>query len=251
MLLLFAHILPAHASSNLQHIKICYEASHNPPYINSNIDSKTPSGILIDLIQQSAKALDWEITLYTNSWIRCQNDVKEGRAQAIFPMVSTPQRRQEYVFPPVKQAKNWYMWRGQYPVFTSAEKVFDKDNYQVKYGIGAPLGYVVWHKLKEKNWLSTHQYQPEEGFKMLALNKLDGYIVDRLVGLNIIKKYNLADTVHINQGPFLDALWYVTFNQEFYQYNQPQIHQFWQAMANMREDITSSVNDELASANQG
>ncbi|MCH2057152.1 MAG: transporter substrate-binding domain-containing protein [Thalassotalea sp.] len=219
----------AHGQATL---KICHEAYHNPPYFY--LDKGKPSGILLGIVKEAALSANINVELYGSSWIRCQNDVKSGRAQALFPMIASDERRADFAFPPKTAETDWHMWLAQYPVFIAVNDEFDVDNYQPQQGIGAPIGYVVWHKLSKKEWLSPLQYDPVEGFSMLALNKLDGYVVEQQIGLQLIKEYQLANKVKKSNYSFLDTPWYIAFNNDYYRTDAEAVLRFWQKISEVR-----------------
>jgi polar amino acid transport system substrate-binding protein len=214
-------------------IRICYEANHFPPY--SFEKNSVPVGILVDLIDYASQETDQPIELYSNSWNRCQQDVIAGRAQALFAMVSTEKRQKKFAFPPPENLNDWHMWLAQYPVFTPKNSEFDVNTYNPQKGMGAPLGYVVWNILEQRNWLTPFQYEPIQGFKMLAVNKLDGYVVERLIGLNLIQENNLTSQIRMNEYSVLDTKWYLPFNKDFYNKNKSLVHNFWMHMAAQRK----------------
>jgi polar amino acid transport system substrate-binding protein len=186
---------------------------------------------LVDLIDYAAKNSEQPIELYSSSWIRCQQDVIAGRAQALFAMIKTKKRQEQFAFPPKENLSTWHMWLAQYPVFTPKNIEFDIETYIPNKGIGAPLGYVVWNILEQQNWLSPFQYEPIEGLKMLTVNSLDGYVVEKLIGLHLIQENNLIAKIQMNQYSVLDTKWYLPFNKDFYNKNRLLVHDFWKHMA--------------------
>ena len=216
-------------------LKICHENNHYPPYIY--LDDAKLSGILIEIIKLASKQTQFKVEFYAKPWARCQKDVKAGTAHALFAMISTHERQQDFAFPPNAQLQNWHLWTAQYPVFTPINNKFDIDNYRPQKGIGAPRGYVVWQKLQEKNWLSPYQYEAVEGLNMLAINKLDGYVVERLIGLNLMNENNLSNKIKMSEFSMLDTRWYAPFNKNYYKNNREQVHIFWQKLASARKDL--------------
>lgn len=218
---------------------ICYEANHYPPYIFNK--GGIPSGILVDILEFASTKSNVNITLYSNSWTRCQQDVISGKAHALFAMVITPEREKVFSFPPSKQLATWYMWEASYPIFTPSSLYFNIEEYTPLKGIGAPLGYVVWDILKKKEWLSPYQYEPIEGLKMLSLKRLDGYVVEKYIGLRLLQENNLTDKVTMNNYSLLNTKWYLSFNKEFYRDNRNTITHFWEEMAIKRKAIETEL----------
>lgn len=217
------------ASSSL---KICHEANQYPPYIfQENAQSR---GLLIDIVQKASQLSNIPVTFYGTSWTRCQKDVKAGKAHALFAMVQTTQRTKNFAFPPSEKSQLWYLWQAQYPIFVNANSEINLKTYQPHHGIGAPLNYVVWQILQEKKWLSPFQYGPVDGLNMVALGRLDGYAVERLIGLNLLEQNKLSTKVRVTDTSLLDTYWYIPFNFNYYQENKHQVEQFWSAIAKAR-----------------
>lgn len=229
-------------SVHAKDIKICHEANYYPPYIYSNgLDAV---GILVDIIDHTSGVTTKSIELYSNSWSRCKEDVIAGRAHALFAMVHTKERETLFAFPPNDKLDAWHMWLAQYPIFIPSDTELDINSYQPDKGIGAPLGYVVWDHLQQKNWLSPFEYEPTEGLLTLSRKRLDGYVVERLIGLNLIKDNNLTTTVKMSKHSLLDTKWYLPFNKAFYHDNKNTVHLVWKNMAKARDLINKKYDEQ-------
>lgn len=226
---LFLFLSPSYAAPKL---KICHEASNYPPYIY--LHNNQAQGLLVDIILGAAEALNIQIVFDAKPWNRCQKDVKTGKSHALFAMIKTPKRATEYAFP--LDEKN-HLWTAKYPIFTSKKAPFSLNNYTPDKGLGAPLGYVVWQKLKERGWLTPYQYTPEQGLKMVANGKLDGYVVERLIGLHLLHENQLSDHLVHSEENLLDTIWYLPFNRSFYQKNQKLIDNFWSKLNTARKKL--------------
>lgn len=211
---------------------VCHEETSYPPYIYTS--KGIASGLLVDIISQSAKLSSIKLNLYSSSWLRCQKDVQSGRADALFAMVKTPEREQRYQFP-TTQPDLYFLWQAQYPVFYEIGIGFDAKNYIPNKGLAAPLGYVVTEKLKNKNWLSPYTYKPNEGLAMVAIKKLDGYVVERLIGTELLKQLELSSKVKASDTSLLNTNWYIPFNRKFYKANKHMVELFWRNIATVRE----------------
>jgi len=220
-------------------LKICHEENNYPPYIYQ--EENVAKGILVDIIKASAKEINISVELYSKPWKRCQQDVISGQAHALFAMIQTGERKQLFAFPSENKLSKWHLWLAQYPVFTAKGTSFIESKYRPNKGIGAPLGYVVWKILKNKNWLSPYQYKPIDGLKMLAINKLDGYVVERQIGLHLLKTNNLHSEVVVNQALILQSKWYLPFNKSFYQSEKVLVEKIWSQIAIEREKTEYSI----------
>jgi polar amino acid transport system substrate-binding protein len=221
-------------------IKICHEENYYPPYIYQ--EENVPKGILVDIIKAAVEEINVSVELYSKPWIRCQQEVISGKAHALFAMVQTDDRKQVFAFPPEHKISKWYIWLAQYPVFTAKGTSFVAAEYSPNKGIGAPLGYIVWDILNGNKWLSPYQYEPIDGLKMLAIKKLDGYVVERLIGLHLLEINNLSSEVKVNEDLLLQSNWYLPFNKSFYKSEKALVEKIWSNIAVHRkkiEDVTS------------
>ena len=216
-------------------LRICHEFNKYPPYIYQ--ETKESKGILIDIVDRAAADSNVQIEFYARSWKRCQKDVVSGYAHALFAMILTEQRKNSFAFPPENKLSQWYMWLAQYPVFVPDGVSFSEESYRINKGMGAPTGYVVRDMLERRQWLSPYQYEPEDGLKMLAKNKLDGYVVERLIGVNLLKNNRLMADVNVSSQVLLESRWFIPFNNQFYQENKSLVEQFWHNIGKHRQQI--------------
>jgi len=221
-------------------LKICHEENDYPPYIHQ--EENVTKGILVDIIKIAVKEINVSVELYSKPWIRCQQDVISGQAHALFAMVQTDERKQVFAFPPEHKLSKWHMWLAQYPIFTIKGTSFVAAEYRPNKGIGAPLGYVVWDILKSKNWLSPYQYEPIDGLKMLAINKLDGYVVERQIGLHLLEINNLTSEVEVSDDLLLQSKWYLPFNKNVYKSEKDLVENIWRQIAVQRQKFEGSIS---------
>ena len=244
--MLMALIVMATPSSAEQlSLKICYEDNNYPPYIYR--EDNVGKGILVDIITAAAQDTGVSMELYSKPWKRCQQDVISGEAHALFAMIETDQRKKIFAFPPENKLSHWYLWLAQYPVFRAKGKPFIAAQYQPQTGIGAPFGYVVLDMLKAKNWLSPYQYEPKDGLKMVAMNKLDGYVVERQIGIHLLEVINHTKDVEVSQHLMLQSNWYLPFNKRFYESHPAVVEAMWRNIAvqriKMEESLSKGVNN--------
>ncbi|KTF16657.1 hypothetical protein ATS75_04190 [Pseudoalteromonas sp. H105] len=231
--------MPSSAEQPL--LKICYEDFANPPYIYS--EDNIAKGILADIITAAIKDVNVSVALYSKPWMRCQQDVISGEAHALFAMIQTDERKHLFAFPPEKELSQWYLWLAQYPVFKAKGKPFVAAEYQPNMGIGAPFGYVVLDMLNDKKWLSPYQYEPQAGLKMVAMNKLDGYVVERQIGIHLLEVINHTADVDVSEYLMLQSNWYLPFNKHFYKSHTALVENIWRNIAVQRKKVEDSLNE--------
>lgn len=218
---------------------LCHESADYAPFIVD--DNGASKGLLVDILRDAARNTGIKIDFYSTSWKRCKSDVEAGRAQALFAMIHTRQRAKRFTFPPKEKLDEWYLWQAKYPVFTRVDSLpFDPASYEPEFGIGAPLGYVAADILKDKGWLSPIHYTPSEGLKMVALKKLDGYVVERDIGAYITQRLEVDAELHAQPYTLLTSNWHVAFNHTYYKAHQSDVVRFWSEMAKVRQRVALS-----------
>jgi len=235
-------------------VTFCYEDRNFPPYIFSTSINDQPKGLMIDLISLSAKDAGITVNLISKPWLRCQKLVKQNQANALFAMIQTPERSQIFAFPKSLDSKQAYLFKGEYALFIQKGGPFDLDKTKnplinknglnldvyyplAKYGLSAPLGYVVRKILKDKNVLSSLNLTPIQGLKFVANGKLDGFVIDRQIGLFLSKELELEHKLNTTKHSLLQTKWHAAFNKAFYQTNQKKIDEFWNAFEKHRNHL--------------
>jgi hypothetical protein len=104
----------------------------------------------------------------------------------------------------------------------------------LKFGLSGPIGYVVNDILLKQQILSNFEYTVDTGLVAVAENRLDGYVVSKLIGLNKINEHDLSNSVHWSNIILTSNDWYIPFNNEYYQQHKEQIEEFWFEIGNVK-----------------
>ncbi|MDP5135734.1 transporter substrate-binding domain-containing protein [Rheinheimera baltica] len=209
---------------------VCYEGSGMEPFISAGIDGSQPVGFLVEMLNAAAAPLEITLQYQQAPWLRCQKMVQENQLNATLAMIWSPERALLYRFPDQQSStelSNRYLWQAEYPVLHTVDKPFSLAQYQPQFGISAPLGYIVEQWLQHKGWLSPYKFTPDEGLKMVAEGKLDGYSVERLIGRYQLQQLGLTDKVAVSDDNLLVKNWHIVFNPDFYANNTELVEQFW------------------------
>jgi polar amino acid transport system substrate-binding protein len=129
-----------------------------------------------------------------------------------------------------------------------AGKLFTKEgqfniNYYKKikeFGLQAPAGYVVEQYIKQHNIAANTDYDLNLGIHQVAIGRLDGYLVEKRIGLAQVEALKQQDQVISSQGVIRRTYWYLPFNLDFYQQNKNDVVRFWHHIQLAREQILSS-----------
>lgn len=208
------------------------------PFISAGSDGDQPAGLLVDMLEAAAAPLDITLQFQQAPWLRCQKMVQENKLNATLAMIWSPQRALEFRFPDPQsgtEQSERYLWQAQYPVFHPITKSFVKAKYQPQFGISAPLGYIVERWLLHKGWLSPYKFKLDEGLRMVADGKLDGYSVERFIGSHHLRQLGLEDKIAASSDNLLIEKWFLVFNQQYYQQNQQLVEQFWLNIGHARQ----------------
>ncbi|MEW5682265.1 MAG: transporter substrate-binding domain-containing protein [Pseudomonadota bacterium] len=222
---------------------ICYEGSGMAPFISAGRDGSQPVGFLVDMLHKAAATLPIRLQYQQAPWLRCQKMVQDNQLSATLAMIWSPERAQKYRFPDEQsgtEQSQRYLWRAEYPVFHPTDKAFVITQYQPQFGISAPLGYIVEDWLQQKGWLSPYKFTPQEGFKMVADGKLDGYSVERFIGSYHLQQLKLSDKVVVSDDNLIVKNWHIVFSPDFYAQNTPLVEQFWFNLIAARKQLEAN-----------
>ncbi|WP_108652244.1 hypothetical protein [Dongshaea marina] len=103
-------------------------------------------------------------------------------------------------------------------------------------GIGAPPGYIAQQKLAEMKVLSSKNTVPQKGMVLVALGRMDGYVVARSAGRKIIEKFELSDSIRALSLPFMQSLLYLPVSKAFYKKHPQVAEKLWHSLAKIRKE---------------
>lgn len=194
MLLLSLSVLPVYGGTALI---LCSDMGENELILNGDNSQAILS--LHRRVKLAGKLADFEVQFVAKPWLRCQKEMEENRVHGLFSMIETPERVTQFVFPSSVGVNGAYLAEVEYPVFVSVSSVLSQRetewisargiNWPVyrrfkDKGLAAPLGYVVYEMLRKNHGLSSIEYRGGSGLKMVSLQRLDGYVVERTLGLH-------------------------------------------------------------------
>ena len=104
-------------------------------------------------------------------------------------------------------------------------------------GIGAPFGYVVYHMLKQAGYLSPIDFSAEEGFKMLSLNRLDGYIIEEQIAAKIVERKQYQGKIMSLPLAYHISYFHLLLSSQFYRHDPSGGEKVW----NELKRLTSST----------
>lgn len=231
--------------SSAESITLCYEENAYPPFMTQ--ESIVPSyrkGILLDLIDAAASRSEIDVHYIRRPWKRCIEDVAKGRADGLFAAIWLSERDSWGAFPKdnrragVPANPKYRLWTAEYPVFVHEDSLLEWNGEHfsnVRHGIGAPLGYVAEQFLRKLNVLNELSQSPKHGISLVSLKRLDGYVVEKNIGLSLVNDLNAHETIRLLPINFLQADWYVVFSHQYVAHSESRAKRFWESLAEVRE----------------
>ena len=225
----------------LKAMTVCYENERYWPYISS-ADTETSElpGLLVELVVVTAERLKIDLELQRMRWKRCLENLEQGLIDAAFAMIWTKERDSRYAFPKTEDGvidHSRALWQGDYSVFVYKDSQLNWNGQTfsgVKYGLSAPPGYVAYRKLEQLGVLYQSELRPQNGLKMVSMGRLDGYVIERLIGNWMIREQGLENVNERFEQSFMHDYWFIPFSLEFRQ-NFPGFDQlFWDELATVR-----------------
>ncbi|WP_218156539.1 hypothetical protein [Pseudoalteromonas denitrificans] len=238
-------------------VTFCFEDIDLPPYaIDQDENNLAERGMLLHLIKLSAKKAGIEAKFIRNPWLRCQKLVRNNDAQSLFSMIQTDERSQLFAFPEQNNLEPYFLMQAEYALFVKVGGRFDLDDsksllvdaeglnltkYKIysQFGLSAPFGYVAYEFLRKNKILTPVNLTPKQGFSLIINNKLDGYVIERRIGIEIAKSMQIEKLIKPSQFAVIKTYWHAPFNQVFYQQNKEQIDLFWSHFSGFREQMST------------
>lgn len=242
-------------SSHAKALRLCHEDQSYPPYIISNEQTTASSGLLIDILEHAASNANIELYFTSLPWKRCQQGVKTGLYDGLFAMIKTPQRENEFAYP---ENEKYYLNEVDYVILYKKDSLlhraeiegklfnfkgeFNLDYYKKmkQFGLQAPAGYVLEQYIKQHKIAAQVDYDLDLGIHQVAIDRLDGYLVEKRIGLARTAALKQNDIVISSQGIIKRTYWYLPFNQAFFKQNKADVMHFWHHIELAREHILKS-----------
>lgn len=224
-------------------LTLCIEDADYSPFLNGSPGAAHP-GVLVELVQMAAAANHTQVILISHPWKRCIDMLSKGQVDAIAASIWLPEREAWGVYPKRPEQpdaapdRELRLWHVEYPIFVSRQSTLSYDGQRfegVRTGLSAPSGYVVWQRLKDAGVLHDTVLLPKAGLNLVALNRLDGYVVERNIGQHLLHDLGIEDKVTTLPTLFDQADWYLVFSHPFHRANTALAQRIWQSVGELRE----------------
>ena len=232
---------------------LCYEDQHFPPFV---LGTQVPSqelgnGILVDYILRAADEIGDNIRFVRLPWLRCQQAVKTGQVDGLFAFIYSEERDQWAAFPKTKgKPDQRFAHLSRYPIFVAKNSRLTWDGTTLlpnEAVVQSIPGYIADKELRNMGFKPIVNLQPKDALPLLASGRIDGYVMDELIGLALIKQLGLEEQITQLSVSFLEQPWYVAFSKQRYQQDAQSIEAFWSAMRIIREQAGQQIIDAYIS----
>ncbi|WP_159084633.1 substrate-binding periplasmic protein [Dongshaea marina] len=227
-----------------QRVNICYEDTELKPFI-LGYDNYIPDhpGLAVEMVLLAARASGLEVAFHRSPWKRCLREVELSRMDGMFAAIWSSDRERFAVFPRDAAGdldSRRYFWQLRYPIYVRFDSKVSWDGKQfsgLTTGIGSPPGYIAAQRLKSMGAYAKNIYLPdgERGLKMVALGRIDGYILNEDSAREMISQYRLGSSLKVLPRLFIDSKLYLIFSRKYYQESPEQAEQFWDEITKVRE----------------
>ncbi|WP_405119254.1 substrate-binding periplasmic protein [Pseudomonas leptonychotis] len=244
-------LLPTFALAEQALLRICYETEDSMPFW-TDAEQANP-GLVVELIKSAAQQADLRLELQRQPWKRCILQLQSGQSDGIFAAIWQADRDAWGQFPgrdPERQQavdRDYRLWQVDYPIITRIDSSLQWNGQQfsgLQFGLSAPLGYVASQRLQALGVQAkdTINLNAEKALKLVALGRLDGYVLEHQIGNTHIRKLDLQNDLTMLPVPFLEADWYLPLSHQFTRQHPQQAQRFWQALRDqrMRQEVDLS-----------
>ena len=233
-------------------VRICYEQNEMLPYAHGE-GQVVPAdpGPLPALIKQASVGAKLDLTLYRRPWKRCILDLEQDQADGIFPLIWTAERQQWAEFPRLATGEldpERYLWESIYAIFVQhgATLQWDGERFsQLKSGVASPPGYVAQQKLNQLGIRGPQNIPVQKGLLLVALGRLDGYVIDRHIGDHLIHTSGLSNRLTTLPSPFMSSKWYLALSKRFVRLHPDEAQALWNALEKVRNEQAAAINQLL------
>jgi polar amino acid transport system substrate-binding protein len=244
-------VLSASLANALERFTLCYEDQDYAPYlIGASVTPAVPKpGLLVELSQKAFASVGFEVDFVRRPWKRCMRMVEENQAVGMFGVIYSKEREKIGTYPMIGKEpdRSRRLLSVDYPIFHHKDKPIEWDgtsflNTQIK--VATPLGYQIADTLKSTHHIEPNTtYLPEAGLLLIAQNKLDGYIVEKNVGMAILRKHKLENIVIPSDPVFKQHELYLFLSHGFYDTHKEKAENIWSSLAVLRKKALHELMD--------
>ncbi|MCK5074691.1 MAG: transporter substrate-binding domain-containing protein [Bacteriovoracaceae bacterium] len=157
-------------------------------------ENKKPGGFFVDLLEHIAKKEKWQLNYVECNWNNCLNMVEKGELDLFLDVAFSKKREKKFIFNKEVALFSWSrIYRRRKLIINSFIDLSDKT-------IGILKGSIQMNKIK--NITAGYGFKPkyvyfdsfEEMFSSVGNGKVDTIVVNKFIGKENEKKYNMIKT---------------------------------------------------------
>ncbi len=242
---LFASILLFLFSQTVPAFTVCFEEGVYYPYsLGRTALKQKQGGILVDMLRLTANHLNLTLELRAWPWKRCLQSLQDNEIDGAFAIIWSTERDEIAVFPKKNYSSKspplgeYRLWRAQYPIFVNRSSQIHWDGKQIsgyRFGFAAPAGYIAQQKLMENGLHVSQELDLDTAFRMIGMQRLDGYVIETAIGINRLREMELEDKIGPLPIPYMSADWYLAFSHSYFKQNETTAWQIWQILSEVRQ----------------
>jgi len=231
-------------------VQLCFEDEDYSPYFTGDSQKVSPSspGILVELSKAAFEKAGLQVEFIRRPWKRCMHMLKDNDVAGMFGVIHLPEREKIGRYP-MRNGKidtSRRLVNADYSIFRHVSrpsfgwdgKNFKKNNLK----LAVPLGYAMAKSLEEKHKVVPNtSFLPDIGLQLVAQERLDGYIVEKRVGLHLLNKLNLSGQVEPHTPPFSRHPLYLFLSHDFYENNSKESEKVWSTLAVLRKTVLDDL----------
>jgi PAS domain S-box-containing protein len=192
----FAALAQPHNSDSLSYkiksITIASEPDY-PPYSFINKEGN-PDGFSVDLFKAAAKVIGIDVTIKIGVWNQIKDDLAEGRVDALPLVGRTPEREElfDFTLSYLRLHGAIFIRKGT----SGIESVKDLSDKSIAVMKGDNAEEYALRNNISTNIITTHTF--EEAFRLLDTRVVDAVIIQKVVGLELLRSMNLKSIVPLD-----------------------------------------------------
>lgn len=224
-------------------LRIGYNVNSSyPHFLGTGLEPASPPGVSLDILNQIASDLDFDIEYIRRPGRRILNELKEDHLDAAFIFSYKPEREEFGVFPMkdnrpdgdkrlavlsyylYKMDGNAIGWDGKQ--FTNQEGV-----------VGANSGYSIVKDLKNRGIKVEEARSTKNNFTKLRSGRVDGVADQGIVADAFIFKNNISGITKVSQ-PIATKDYFLIFGHKFSDKYPDLRDKIWDEIAEYRDELT-------------
>ena len=224
-------------------LRIGYNVNSSyPHFLGTGLEPASPPGVSLDVLNQIASDLDFDIEYIRRPGRRILNELKEDQLDAAFIFSYKPEREEFGVFP-MKDNRpdgdkrlavlSYYLYKmNGNPIGWDGKRFTNQEGV-----VGANSGYSIVKDLKNRGIKVEEARSTKNNFAKLRSGRVDGVADQGIVADAFIFKNNISGITKVSE-PIATKDYFLIFGHKFSN-NYPDLRdKIWDKIAEYRDELT-------------